>query len=699
MGLAASQARLLTITARLSDNELRSQTINNAKMRLATQSSQASENYVNALNNATLKFTNYALDGQSQTQNLTFNALTAYSSYNNQYGLVNSSGQLLVSETEAALFEKAGGNLNTYLQYHGLTYETTYYEKVGNITNEGYIEPFNYITVEDMKTYFEQYNSYENSHEVERYDNAYNTYVSSVNALQNVTKNVMSSFFKNNANSPLISNQGGIYTMAYSTNSLSDMVTELQNAFNNPNNTFAFNNQIIADLGLDKTPNPGEPSALQNYQELLNSISINADGSYNSTAECQLTEIADSSAGENTKVYKLDDGVKFIIDTTNNTVKSVELVDSSSTQLEIQNSVTGGSLADSINALRLVYKDESGNQIEANTYQVTGTDENGLPKVKSTSLNAAPTSKEDAAQIVNEILTEILKDMENDFGINFAEALYSPDNANAAANRAYYESLGYNLSDPVQGSTKTLQEYYDDYQNAESVYFNTVFAADSIDHVKTDIDNGFASNYKDENGDRIEISYRDLTDVDFVLRYMEAEGLNPSETFLTVVKEFVVDQIIEEYGTPKYAWIDSTDTNNSGNADAKAQWYTNLFNRMTQGGYKALENGLASSPEWMEFALESGIVTLEQVDATYTWQGLDYKACARITEETDDAAVAKAEAEYSRAMNDIEAKDNIYDLELKNIDTEHSSLQSEYDSIKNVISKNIERTFNFYKNA
>ena len=33
MGMAASQARLLTITARLADNELKSQTINNAKMR------------------------------------------------------------------------------------------------------------------------------------------------------------------------------------------------------------------------------------------------------------------------------------------------------------------------------------------------------------------------------------------------------------------------------------------------------------------------------------------------------------------------------------------------------------------------------------------------------------------------------------------------------------------------------------------
>ena len=116
-------------------------------------------------------------------------------------------------------------------------------------------------------------------------------------------------------------------------------------------------------------------------------------------------------------------------------------------------------------------------------------------------------------------------------------------------------------------------------------------------------------------------------------------------------------------------------------------------------GYKALENGLASSKEWIEYALESGIVSMEQVDKSFNWTGLAYKTCTRITEETDDAAVTKAEAEYNRAMNDIEAKDNIYDIQLKNIDTEHTSLQTEYDSIKGVISKNIDRTFKFNQSA
>ena len=50
-------------------------------------------------------------------------------------------------------------------------------------------------------------------------------------------------------------------------------------------------------------------------------------------------------------------------------------------------------------------------------------------------------------------------------------------------------------------------------------------------------------------------------------------------------------------------------------------------------------------------------------------------------------------------MNDIKQKDNMFDLQLKNIDTEHSALQTEYDVIKEVMKKNIERTMKFDQNG
>ena len=98
----------------------------------------------------------------------------------------------------------------------------------------------------------------------------------------------------------------------------------------------------------------------------------------------------------------------------------------------------------------------------------------------------------------------------------------------------------------------------------------------------------------------------------------------------------------------------------------------------------------------MQFAFESGLVTMEQVDSKYTWNTVMYSNCSDITEQTNTAAVTKAEAEYNAAMNKIENKDKRYDMELKNIDTEHNSLQTEYDSIKTAIDKNIERTFKLY---
>lgn len=681
MGLAASQARLLTITARLSDNELRSQTINNAKMRLATQSSQASENYINALNNATLKFSNYALNGEAQTQNLTYNALTAYSPYNTQYGLVNNSGQLLVSESEAALFQKSNGDLNTYLQYHGLKYETTYFDKLGTIENPGYVEPFDVIPAQEMKKYFERYNSYENSHEVERYENAYNKYISSRNALTNASEKVMKEYFINNSNPNIVSGTNSGYSISLPNGSFNDKLIALKAAFTNPNNSFAFNNPIMGSILKQED--------LNSYNEILNSIQTNSTGGYTTTVETDFVAgTEDPTTGITT--HTLDNNI--IITVSNGLVSNISFKDNDG--YTFGNAPTGVNLTQCINNLQVNYSKD--NDTERRSYHVDS-EANGIPNKITQKVNVPTATTEDAERLVNELLNEILKDMLSSYGEDFANALY--DSPNAVNYRNMLTTAGIDLNKPIQGSTKTLAEFYSDYANAEEVYLTTIFNSDNIADVKTQIDNGFTQNLVDEDGNPYELTYRDLTDIEFILHYMKAEGFTPSATFETVIKEYMVDNMIAEYGTPKYAWIDYTDTENTGNADKKAQWYTNLFNRMLQGGYKAIENGLASSSQWLEYALESGIVTLEQVDSSYKWQGLDYKACSRITEETDDAAVTKAEAEYSRAMNDIEAKDSIYDLELKNIDTEHSALQTEYESIKGVISKNIDRTFNFYKNA
>ena len=88
MGLS-SNARLLTITARLTSNEYETQKIANAKLRLATQSQEANMDYIAALDQQKLQMTMFNEGEDTSTKiNLTPNVLFQYSEMKNQYLLV-----------------------------------------------------------------------------------------------------------------------------------------------------------------------------------------------------------------------------------------------------------------------------------------------------------------------------------------------------------------------------------------------------------------------------------------------------------------------------------------------------------------------------------------------------------------------------------------------------------------------------------
>ena len=150
--------------------------------------------------------------------------------------------------------------------------------------------------------------------------------------------------------------------------------------------------------------------------------------------------------------------------------------------------------------------------------------------------------------------------------------------------------------------------------------------------------------------------------------------------------------------------------------DPKTSWYVNLWHRINGESdrksiegekgtyYKQLDDNLLTSQEWLQFALEHGVVTLEKVQfvdeaeegtglKTTKWLSTTYSSCSDITSTEDSVAIAKAEAEYNKKLNEIEAKDKKYDNDIKKLDTEHSALQTEYESVKSVIEKNTERSF------
>ena len=88
MGLAASQARLLTITSRLSSVELKQQRIAMDKMRLANDQNGVSEKYTNALSNKTLTISN---GGKEIAMNYSTLAAQGYSVMRASDGVIASS--------------------------------------------------------------------------------------------------------------------------------------------------------------------------------------------------------------------------------------------------------------------------------------------------------------------------------------------------------------------------------------------------------------------------------------------------------------------------------------------------------------------------------------------------------------------------------------------------------------------------------
>ena len=130
MGLSSSQARLLSITARLTDNEYKSQRLTNAKMKLANLGLDAQKDYADTLNAQKLEYTNYNSASKLTREDLTPAIIYEYQPYKNQYSMINTAGQILVSRVDAQNYKETN-NLQEFLDRYGLLeeVETTYHRE------------------------------------------------------------------------------------------------------------------------------------------------------------------------------------------------------------------------------------------------------------------------------------------------------------------------------------------------------------------------------------------------------------------------------------------------------------------------------------------------------------------------------------------------------------------------------------------
>ena len=129
-----------------------------------------------------------------------------------------------------------------------------------------------------------------------------------------------------------------------------------------------------------------------------------------------------------------------------------------------------------------------------------------------------------------------------------------------------------------------------------------------------------------------------------------------------------------------------------------ADFYNQLYNNLCMYGAcsDATKRDQITDPDYLNQALKNGQLFVSSLNTDgYYYQG-HYTATAHIAEVTDEDAIAQAEAEYNSKKSKLNYKEQSLEIDLKNIDTELSALTTEYDTVKNLISKNVEKVFTMF---
>jgi hypothetical protein len=568
MGLSASQAKLLTITSRLADNELRAQFITNSKVRLADDSNEASAEYMRALDSTNFMYAFYDANGDKNNIKLTAGTVMEYNQLKNQYGLIDRYGRILVSSDDVNKYTNAG-SLTDFWKAYG----------VEDFYPQGFEGKTQIVLSKNASMQTET-----------------NTDTAAANALTAATSSLDAAKLLDESRVDNLNKEGLIERAEAAKQAALDVVV------------------------------------LQRIVSVANEMNI------------LITEIA----------QKVADATKNAVDCTAPSYSGTKDTnnDGTATIAEMRQ-WQDNAIAD----INTKAQDLQGKKATLDSKMGTLTSDLGLiqnPEMKAAARSicnaiiAASQPAQDAIDATNNFYT-----VAND---NYKRDTASTDDLIIKA--AYGPGVSYG------GGTTTEQ-----YRTASNggAYGLSRLAFDALPAINTSIDNaGVLELAKQIAADTAEIA-------------LEAQML-------------CVDK-----------------------KDSRCEWYTNLWYRMgstdathkapNSAAYTVLDEKYMNNEAWLKYALENGIISMEQVifneqGSTTTpalqnreWKSIKYSASADITEQEDKTRVARAEIKYEKSLREIQAKDKQYDQDLKKLDTQHNSLQTEYDSLKSVIDKNVERSF------
>ena len=700
MGMSASQARLLSITSRLTNNEFRSQTITNSKLRLATESQEASRVYMNALNSQQIMFMNYDDNGTASKVELTPAVLYDYAPLKNQYILRNANNKVMVSNTDAENFEQTS-NLHAFLDRYGLVEDIIYSDRNVKTENPDYA---NWQKEEPKQEEFKKTETRYRDNWVDKPNPAWQTWHDS-EPKESDSKYVITPGYH-------------VYDWQYEE---SDEMIDLYEMFERASGACYRHAQEATDVDYD-----GDC-----YVHVLShmlDLSLDQSGAPNNS---QYPKSFDTSIGESVDVIITDITSSFInggIDKDyNHAVPSFTPY-----MLPVSDVIRDGYDPKDGTPVQILYASEH----------------------PSSDLDI-PTAKEWEKLISDYYLPNIdlsATPYDNDTKLKLIISNYQKDASGNISKKTLYRKcadmlyLIKNVKSLVPDDTSTPQKEYDTYYKEVMVPLIKTFQEDmrlSLTGVNI-VDKGYDAEpvineeqYEDDHKKWLEGEPGKTISVNEPVPY-EAE-VDDTEAYKKAHDDWKRKRPTE-YKSTKESYISDVIVNDQ----PKAQWYTNLWHALNgsdtanvvewkqlksswdntaeygykvkeqdksiqQISYEIVDSNLFSSAEWLRFALEHGIVSLEQAQyynpaedslkameltsTGYKWNNISYTSARDFVQQDNQKAIAMAEVKYKKRITEIENQDTKFDQDLKKLDTEHAALQTEYESIKEVLAKNVERSF------
>jgi len=610
MGLSASQARLLSITQRLSNNELQSELIANSKMQLSTKSTIAMDKYIAALDSTKMTYVNYDETGIQQAVALTFNAINQYTPLKNQYNIYNSEGQVLVSQTDADNFAKSK-DLYDFLACYDLfdasneeraAKKAAYDAEMANYKAE--LDAYNAEKTDYERRkaeYLEKLDKY--YLDLEEYNEALgraNLYEIFSNAVGKSDELLAIPSTSSGLPAGLPSSKGCYWSALHP-----DGTSDRASCYTHVLGHIIDYDDNADNGGLDGpyTTTTGDTVICSGY----------ASGYMDNTCNHEMHEVSEGinekdEDGNYLRLCDKTDDYRGITGITNALEKALQ-------------DYADGTIDDTeLKMWRLIsdfYEKPDG------TF--------GVKSLKQKALDLMYLSQnwEYTPGAGGEFpFTKLNSDMMVDILINFTDG----DLRNLTLEMPEMPTIEpFTLEAPTPPKMPAYRDKLYDLPKSQW-YTNLFYAMDGH-----------------ETSDVITTEYNENAEFDY-----------------WTVPNYIRDSV----------------------------------NDNSQQIYKIIDKELALDENWLKFALTNGIVTIKQAalrtDGNMTWQGIEFSSTSDIQEVDDNTKIAKAEAEYKNTLAQIQAEDKQFDTSLKKLDTEHEALKAEVDSIKNVMSKNIEKSFNAF---